>query len=167
MYNYCRKHSKDVTDVRQKKRFRYVVKGEVANNKQLIYRYFTGFVPLLNREKRDFSVTFIIQGLHAVQNQSNNNLLCRYYSAIKNYCWESVLDEQQFQELSPLHFLRTFLALNLNCNSRTFKELPSILLREQRFLSCMTSSVYEVVRMAFLSRKQTNYATDKPCEWLH
>ena len=86
MNNYCRKHSKDVTDVRQKKWFRYIVKGEVANNKQLIYRYFTGFVPLLNREKKDFSVTFIIQGLHAMQNQSNNNLLCCYYSAIENYC---------------------------------------------------------------------------------
>ena len=68
-------------------------------------------------------MTFIIQGLHAVQNQSNNNLLCCYYSAIKNYCCESVLDEQQFQELSPLHFLRTFQALNLNFNSITFKEL--------------------------------------------
>ena len=78
-----------------------------------------------------------------------------------------MLDEQQFQELSPLHFLRTFQALNLNFNSRTFKELPSILLREQRFLSCMTFSVYEVVRMAFLSHKQTNYATDKPHERLH
>ena len=93
----------------------------------------------------------IIQGLHAVQNQTNNNLLCCYYSAIKNYCWESVLDEQQFQELSPLHFLWTFQALNLNCNSGTFKELPSILPCEQRFLSCMTFSVYKVVRVAFLS----------------
>ena len=54
MYNYCRKHSKNVTDVGQKKWFRYVVKGELANNKQLIYRYFTGFAPLLNREKRTF-----------------------------------------------------------------------------------------------------------------
>ena len=60
----------------------YIVKGELANNKQ-IYRYFTGFIPFLNQEYEDFSVTFkgtilIIQGLHAVQNQSNNNLLCCY-----------------------------------------------------------------------------------------
>ena len=165
MYNYCRKHSKNVTDVRQKKWFRYVVKGELTNNKQLnlllFYRVRTPFKP----RKKDFSVTFkgtilIIQGHHAVQNQSNNNLLCCYYSPIKNYCWESVLDEQQFQELSPLHFLRTFQALNLNCNSGTFKELPSILPCEQRFLSCMTFSVYKVVCVAFLSHKQTNYATD-------
>ena len=54
MYNYCRKHSKDITAVRQKKWFRYIVKGEVANNRQLIYRNFTGFVPLLNRAKRTF-----------------------------------------------------------------------------------------------------------------
>ena len=55
---------------------------------------------------------------------------------------------------------------------------------EQRFLSCMAFSVYEVVRVACLSRswfvyvrngllqrfltgrEQTNYATDKPREWL-
>lgn len=40
MYNYCHKHSEDVTDVRQKEwlRYMYIVKGELANNKQ-IYRY--------------------------------------------------------------------------------------------------------------------------------
>ena len=55
---------------------------------------------------------------------------------------------------------------------------------EQRFLSCMAFSVYEVIRVAWLSRswfvyernglqqriltgrEQTNYATDKPREWL-
>ena len=66
-----------------------------------------------------FKVTIlIIQGLHAVQNQSNNNLLCSYlilplkvFVAPINPAWltapgsprmEFVLDEQQFQELSPL-----------------------------------------------------------------
>ena len=82
---------------------------------------------------------------------------------VENLCWMS----NNFQELSSLNFLRTFQALNFDCNSRTFKELPSILPCEQRFLSCMTFSVYEVIRMAFLSGKQTNYATDKPREQLH
>ena len=164
MYNDCHKHSKDVTNGKDKKKwFRYVVKGELANNKQ-IYCYFTGFVtPFKPRIQGHFSDIqehnniFIIQGLHAVQNQSNNNLLCCYLilplkvfvvpinparlTAPGSPRMEFVLDEQQFQELSPLNFLRTFQALNLNCNSRTFKELPSILLCEQRFLSCMTFNV--------------------------
>ena len=44
---------------------------------------------------------------------------------------------------------------------------------EQRFFPCMAFSVYEVVRVGCLSRSwfvyslwETNYATDKPCEWL-
>ena len=39
---------------------------------------------------------------------------------------------------------------------------------EQRFLSCMAFSVYEVVRVGCQSRniKQTNYATDKRGETL-
>ena len=44
---------------------------------------------------------------------------------------------------------------------------------EQRFFPCMAFSVYEVIRVACLSRswfltgsKQTNYARDNPREWL-
>ena len=91
MYNYCRKHSKDVTDGRQKKwlRYMYIVKGELANNKQ-IYRYFTGFVPFLNQEYEDFSVTFkgtilIIQGLHAVNDFINAKSNAREKTLLAGY----------------------------------------------------------------------------------